>query len=216
MGFCTRARPLQLIVTMSEPRLKKIRRLGTDIPGLTRKRTDRRPYPPGQHGQTRQRRKVSEYRRRLEEKQKVKLNYNLSERQMRRYFRGAAHDDGVTGDALFSALEKRLSNAVFRSGMAVTERSARQLVSHGHILVDGTRVDRPGYSLSVGQTVELAHKMRENVQVLESVQRPPQVQLPSYITRTDEGFLFRIQSEPLRADVPFIVDDRAIIEFYAR
>lgn len=201
---------------MPEPRLKKIRRLGTDIPGLTRKRTDRRPYPPGQHGQTRQRRKISEYRRRLEEKQKVKLNYNLSERQMRRCFRKAAHSDGVTGDALFMMLEKRLSNAVFRSGMAVTERAARQLVSHGHVLVDGRRVDRPSYLLSVGQTVELAEKMRANVQVLESVQRPPQVQLPSYIARTDEGFWFRIQSEPVRDDVPFIVDDRAIIEFYAR
>lgn len=201
---------------MSEPRLKKIRRLGTDIPGLTRKRTDKRPYPPGQHGQTRTRRKISEYRRRLEEKQKVKLNYNLSERQMRRYFADAAHSGGVTGDELVRALEKRLSNAVFRSGMAVTERAARQLVSHGHILVDSSRVDRPSYCLSVGQTVELAQKMRENVQVLESLQRPPQVKLPSYITRTDEGFLFRIQSEPVRDDVPFIVDDRAIIEFYAR
>ncbi len=200
---------------MSEPRLKKIRRLGTDIPGLTRKRADKRPYPPGQHGQN-QRRKKSEYRRRLEEKQKVRLNYGLSESQLRRYFANASRIEGVTGENLFAALELRLSNVVFRSGMAPTGPAARQLVSHGHVYVNGKRVDRPGYPCKVGDVIELSEKLRGNNDVETSTERGPMVTLPSYLSRSDDGFLCRVTTQPLRTDVPFIVDDRAIVEFYAR
>lgn len=200
---------------MSEPRLKQIRRFGTDIPGLTRKRADRRPYPPGQHGQAR-RRKQSEYARRLLEKQKVKANYGLSERQMRKYFRQAAHDRGVTGDVLFALLERRLANVVFRAGMAPTGPAARQLVSHGHIRVDGKRIDRASYSVQVHETIELSLKIRENVHILDTLARRPSVAIPTYLSRETDGFVARMISDPIRADVPFIVDDRAIIEFYAR
>lgn len=203
-------------MTLPGPRLKKIRRLGTPLPGLTRKRADRNDYPPGEHGPRNSRRKISEYRRRLEEKQKVKLNYGLSERQMRRYFRNAARGRGVTGDLLFAALERRLMNVVFRAGMAPTGPAARQLVSHGHIHVDGRRIDRPSYPVEIGQVITLSPKMRQNVHVLEAIERGPEVQLPSYLVRTDDGLLCRVVATPLRADVPIIVDDRAIVEFYAR
>lgn len=201
---------------MPEPRLKKIRALGTPLPGLTRKRSDRKPYPPGQHGPHGQRRRSSEYKKRLEEKQKVKLNYGLSERQMRRYFYRASRGRGVTGDILFASLERRLANVVFRSGMAPTGPAARQLVSHGHVYVDGRRVDRPGYAVSIGQVITLSEKLAQNPHVLTAVERGPQVALPSYLIVSNDGLLCRMTAEPHRSDVPFIVDDRAIVEFYAR
>ena len=107
------------------PRLKIVRRFQQDLPGLTRKTAERRPYPPGQHGVNIRRRKISDYGLRLEEKQKVRLNYGVSEKQMRRYFREAAAAKGDTGLNLLKRLELRLDNVVFRAGFAPTIPSAR-------------------------------------------------------------------------------------------
>ncbi len=202
------------------PRLKIVRRLGVQLPGLTRKDAEARPYPPGQHGPATsgRRRKTSEYRRLLEEKQKVRFNYGITEAQIRRYLERAQRMPGKTGENLLSLIERRLDNVVFRLGFAPTIPAARQLVSHGHVRVNGLRVDRPAYSVSPGDAVSLPPgKVRERPQVVEAIQRGPQVRLPGYLALDpDDKYTGRVIATPQRADVPFPVAESAIVEFYAR
>lgn len=201
----------------SGPRLKIVRRLGTMLPGLTRKEADRKPYAPGQHGQSRARRRTSDYRRRLEEKQKVRFYYGVTENQLRRAFAHAAREPGVTGDALLARLERRLDNVVFRLGFAPTIPAARQLVSHGHVKVNGKRVNRSAFLVDPGETIALGARAREMPSVVESVDHGPQVRMPSYLAlEPDDPFVGRVIGTPARGDVPFIVDQAAIVEFYAR
>ena len=126
------------------PRLKKCRALDVDLPGLTRKRR-KRTYRPGQHGPG-FRRKVSDYGRRLMEKQKIRFNYGLGERQLRRLVSDARRSQLSTGDKLMELLERRLDNVVFRAGFTPTIPAARQLVNHGHILVNGRKASIPSFS----------------------------------------------------------------------
>src|SRR5689334_23908358 len=168
------------------PRLKVLRRLGVQLPGLTRKDTGRRPHPPGQHGLPaaggRGRRKTSEYRRLLEEKQKVRFNYGITEAQLRKYLERAQRMPGKTGENLLALIERRLDNTVFRLGFAPTIPAARQLVSHGHVRVNGKKVDRASFLVEVGETISLPEgKIRERAGVLESVTRGPQVRIPGYL-----------------------------------
>jgi small subunit ribosomal protein S4 len=203
----------------SRPRLKIIRRFGIQLPGLTRKSAEKKPYPPGQHGQsTNKRRKTSEYRRLLEEKQKVRFNYGVSEGQLRRYMGIARKMPGKTGDNLLAVLERRLDNVVFRMGFAPTIPAARQLVSHGNVRVNGKRNDRPSYLAESGDEVSLAPgKTRERVGVLEMVEKGPQLRLPSYVAMDPaDKFAGRVIGTPMRQDVPFPVNGQSIVEFYAR
>jgi small subunit ribosomal protein S4 len=200
------------------PRLKIVRRLGIQLPGLTAKDAERRPYPPGQHGlATGRRRKISLFRKRLEAKQAVRYHYGVSEAQLRRTFLAASTQPGRTADALFSLLESRLDNVVFRLGIARTIPAARQLVVHGHIRINGLRVDRPGFRVRVGQTVSLDQRLAENVHIQMQWSRGPMVALPAWLaidpTQIATG---RMLSTPTRASVPFAVDDAAIVEYYAR
>ncbi|HSU14792.1 30S ribosomal protein S4 [Longimicrobium sp.] len=210
------------MVAKRGPRLKAIRRLGTPLPGLTRKNAEKKPYPPGQHGPTgggsgRGRRKQSEYGRQLLEKQKLRLNYGISERQMRNYMAMANKQGGKTGEALLALLERRLDNVVFRLGLAATIPAARQLVAHGHIRVDGRRVDRPAFLVNVGQHISVSDRARKMVEVASSVEHGPQVRLPGYLAIDPTDKLGgRMISLPMRSDVPLIVDDAAVVEFYAR
>lgn len=199
------------------PRLKVIRRLGTPLPGLTQKDADRKAYPPGEHGVGRRRRRKTEYRERLEEKQKVRFNYGVSEAQLRRYFEKAKGREGPTGAAFLELLERRLDNVVFRLGFARTIPAARQLVVHGHVRVNGTRVDRPGYSVRIGDQIGLAERARRNAHVRESVQSGPRVRLPSYLDLDpDDPYEGRVVNTPDRSDVPVLVEESDIVEFYAR
>lgn len=201
---------------MKGPRLKKIRRLGTPLPGLTRK-TVENTHPPGQHGANPKRRKRSRYALQLDEKQKVRWHYGVSESQLRNAFRSASREAGATGENLLARLERRLDNVVFRLGFAPTIPAARQLVVHGHVRVDGRRVDRPSYRVDVGSEIELAEKARRIPDVQAAVEHGPQVRLPSYLA-TDPGDKFsgRVIAQPTRADVPLVLDETAIVEFYAR
>lgn len=203
----------------SRPRLKIIRRFGIQLPGLTRKSAEKKPYPPGQHGQsTAKRRKTSEYRRLLEEKQKVRFNYGVSEGQLRRYMGIARKMPGKTGDNLLAVLERRLDNVVFRMGFAPTIPAARQLVSHGNVRVNGKRNDRPSYLAESGDEISMATgKTRERVQLIENVERGPQLRLPSYIAMDPaDKFAGRVIGTPMRQDVPFPINGQSIVEFYAR
>lgn len=198
------------------PRLKAIRRLGTPLPGLTRKSAEKRPHPPGQHGLGKRRTTKSDYRRRLEEKQKLRFHYGITERQLQNYFAAAARARGVTGDVLLGMLERRLDNVVFRLGFAPTIPGARQLVTHGHVLVNGRRVDRAAAQVERGDEVAMAERGRGIPGVAASVENGPQVTLPGYLERGADGFTGRVTGDVSRQDIPFLVDDTAIVEFYAR
>ena len=203
----------------SRPRLKIIRRFGVQLPGLTRKSADKKPYPPGQHGQSAtKRRKTSEFRKLLEEKQKVRFNYGVTEGQLRRYLGLARKMAGRTGDNLLAVLERRLDNVVFRMGFAPTIPAARQLVSHGNIRVNGKKVDRPSYLAESGDEIAVAPgKTRERAQLMENVERGPQLRLPSYIALDpSDKFSGRVIGTPMKSDVPFPVNGSALVEFYAR
>ena len=199
------------------PRVRIVRRLGTQLPGLTSKTADRRPLPPGDHGAKATRRRTSALKRRLDEKQKVRFNYCVTERQMERYLEAARALPGNTGESLLMLLERRLDNAVFRLGFARTIPAARQLVSHGHIRVGDQRVDRPGYLVDAGETISLDPRARENESLLAVAERGPALRLPSYLQRDpDDVCSGRVMARPARADVPFAVTEALIIEFYAR
>jgi len=202
------------------PRLKILRRFGVQLPGLTRKTADDRPYPPGQHGPAAggRRRKVSEYRKLLEEKQKVRFNYGVTESQLRRLLEVARKMPGRTGDNLLALLERRLDNVVFRLGFAPTIPAARQLVAHGNIRVNGKKVDRASYLVKSGEMISLPEgKVRERASILENVERGPQLKLPSYLAiDPSDKFSGRVIGTPMRADTPFPVNEGAIVEFYAR
>ncbi|MEK7402737.1 MAG: 30S ribosomal protein S4 [Gemmatimonadota bacterium] len=203
----------------SRPRLKIIRRFGVQLPGLTRKSSDKKPYPPGQHGQSKTgRRKTSEFRRLLEEKQKVRFNYGVTETQLRRYLGLARKMPGRTGDNLIGVLERRLDNIVFRLGFAPTIPGARQLVSHGNIRVNGKKVDRPGYLAESGDVVAVAPgKTRERAQLMADVERGPQLRLPSYLAIDPaDKYSGRVIGSPMKGDIPFPVNTAALVEFYAR
>lgn len=201
---------------MQRARLKIVRRLGTALPGLTRKDVTWKAYPPGAAGRM-QRRRSSGYRLRLEEKQKVRWHYGISERQLRNLFERAAGEPGATGAVLLSLLERRLDNVVFRLGFAPTIPAARQLVGHGHVLVNGTRVDRAGFRVAAGDEIALSGRARRIPDVVVATARGPEIRLPDgLVIDPDDPFRGRMVALPARADVPFIVDETAIVEFYAR
>lgn len=199
------------------PRLKRIRRLGTPLPGLTRKAPEWKTYPPGAHGPTGKRRRPSDYRTGLDEKQKLRWNYGVSERQLRTYFAQASRSGGVTGETLLALLERRLDNVVFRLGFAPTIPAARQLVAHGHIRVNGARVDRAGFLVQPGHEVSVSERGRAIGDVMQAVEKGPEVRLPGFLA-LDPGDKFkgRVVATPMRSDIPFVVDEAAIVEFYAR
>jgi small subunit ribosomal protein S4 len=196
-------------------RLKVIRRLGTPLPGLTRKISDRRPYPPGVHG-AKSRVRKSEYRRQLEEKQKVRLHYGVSETQLRRYLAKTTGEDAQQGGTRLALLERRLDNVVFRLGWAPTIPAARQIVVHGHVRVNGRRVDRPSYLVKIGNELELSTRARRMPAVIAAVESGPEVAPPGYLKRESDPYAGRVFGLPLRADIPFEMEEMAVIEFYAR
>ena len=176
---------------------------------------EKRPNPPGQHGARARRAKVGAYGSRLTEKQKLRAFYGVAERQMRRYVAEATRRQGPTGTNLLQILETRLDALVYRLGLAPTIWSARQVVGHGHVLVDGKRVDIPSYQVRPGQTIKLTERMQRSRQVAVWTERggilpPPYLELDR---DTMTGKLVRL---PERDEIPVPVDDRLIVEFYSR
>lgn len=201
---------------MNRPRLKIVRRLGTPLPGLTRKEVRWKTYPPGAHGPA-SRRRIGGYRERLEEKQKVRWHYGITERQLRKTFERATAEPGATGENLLVLLERRLDNVVFRLGFAPTIPAARQLVGHGHVRVNGVRVDRAGYLVSQGDSIALSERSRQIPAVYTAVERGPELRLPSFLVLdAQDRYRGAVTGQPSGADVPFPVQVSAIVEFYAR
>ena len=174
----------------------------------------KRPYAPGQHGQRRA--KLSEYGSQLREKQKAKFMYGVSEKQFRRLFAEAARREGNTGAILVQLLEQRLDNVVYRMGFATTRRFARQLVTHGHILVDGKRVDIPSYSVRAGQKIEVIEKSKNNPQISRALDLTAQTGIVAWVDVEKEkryGIFSRI---PEREEVVIPVEERFIVELYSK
>jgi small subunit ribosomal protein S4 len=202
------------------PREKLERRLGVDL-GLKGERRlsgksalERRPYAPGQHGQRRT--KISEYGLQLREKQKAKFMYGVSEKQFRTLFKEANRREGNTGELLIQLLEQRLDNVVYRMGFATTRAFARQLVNHGHILVDGRRVDIPSYRVKPGQKIEIREKSKNNPQIQRSIELTNQTGIVEWVD-VDKDKLFGIFTRiPNREEVSIPVEERLIVELYSK
>lgn len=198
------------------PRLKIIRHLGAQLPGLMRTDPElRRAYPPGQHGPNK-RKKTSDYGLRLNEKQKLRFHYGVSEKQLRRYVDKAFSSKENSGVVLLSLLERRLDNVVFRAGYAPSMAAARQMVSHGHINVNGHRTDIPSYAVRVGDVVVIREKSGMKDRAVEATKDPNNLKLPEYLERADDTFAsVRVKAMPSRDDVPVIVEPQLIVEYYS-
>ncbi|MBZ0275510.1 MAG: 30S ribosomal protein S4 [Anaerolineae bacterium] len=177
---------------------------------------EKRAYPPGDHGKEKQFRsgRRSDYGLQLNEKQKLSFIYNIRERQMRRYFLKARQQSGNTGANLLVLLERRLDNLVYRAGFAATIWAARQLVSHGHILVNGKRLNIPSYSVNVGEVVSVSEKMRKNVHIVESLESTPYS--PQFITVDNPSVSATLTRIPERGEIQVPVDEQLIVEYYTR
>lgn len=199
------------------PKAKEMRRFGmamTNSPKYV-KILKRHPNPPGQAPQGNRRRpKQSEYAKRLIEKQKLRYIYNVLEKQMYNYMKEAVARPGNSGTTLLQLLECRLDNVVHRLGFSTTIWGARQFVNHGHVQVNGKKVDIPSYRVQSGDTISLAPKMRENPIVLDALDQHASV--PSYLTFDRNAMSGRLVSIPERADIPVLVDERLIVEHYSR
>ncbi|MCC6622080.1 MAG: 30S ribosomal protein S4 [Deltaproteobacteria bacterium] len=197
------------------PRLKKMRALGLDLPGLSRKSIERRPYPPGQHG-PKARRKLSDFGKQLIEKQKLRLNYGLGERQMRRYMIEARRSKTASGDKLVELLERRLDNVVFRAGFAPTIPAARQLVAHGHLTVNGRSVDVPSFQVKAGDTVAIRARKKGELKVVAESLEGQSISRPDWLDVSREQKIAKIRDLPTRESVPFQVDLQQVVEYYAK
>jgi small subunit ribosomal protein S4 len=196
------------------------RRLGVDL-GLKGERRlagksalEKRPYAPGQHGQRRT--KISEYGLQLREKQKAKFMYGISEKQFRSLFVEANRREGNTGSLLIELLEKRLDNVVYRMGFATTRAFARQLVNHGHILVDGKRVSIPSYSVKAGQKIEIREKSKTNSQILRAIELTNQTGIVEWVDVDKEKLFGMFTRVPERDEVNIPVEERLIVELYSK
>jgi small subunit ribosomal protein S4 len=178
---------------------------------------EKRPYPPGDHGKEKQYRsgRRSDYGTQLEEKQKLSFIYNIRERQMRRYYLRAARTKGATGATMLILLERRLDNLVYRAGFAATIWAARQLVTHGHVLVNGKRLNLPSYSVRPGETIAVTEKMRKNVHVIESLESAGNT-APQYITVDPANFSATLNRVPDRKEIPVPINEQLVVEFYNR
>ena len=175
---------------------------------------EKRPFPPGQHGQRRT--KISEYGLQLREKQKAKYLYGVSEKKFRSYFKEASRRDGNTGENLIALLEQRLDNIVYRMGFATTRAFARQITTHGHILVDGKKLNIPSYSVKIGQKIEVKEKFKSNNQVQRSLDLTNQTGMVDWIDVEKDKVFGVFTRIPTRQEVVIPVEERLIVELYSK
>ncbi|MDP9298722.1 MAG: 30S ribosomal protein S4 [Actinomycetota bacterium] len=195
------------------PKHRTCRRVGAALCGRPNCPSNKRPYPPGQHGRGRKR--ISEYQTRLLEKQKLRAIYGVGEAQMRRYYERATRRREVTGEEMIRLLETRLDTVVLRLGFALTTRQARQLVSHGHVSLDGKRIDVPSARVKPGQVIEIGDKAKNFVSVREALEITPDP--PGYLYRNKDQLQGTLSREPDRTEIPLPVpiEERLIVEFYS-
>ncbi|WP_042437894.1 30S ribosomal protein S4 [Sanguibacter keddieii] len=205
-------------VTRSRRQVRLSRALGIALTPKAVKHFEKRPYPPGEHGRAR-RRTESDYAVRLREKQRLRAQYGLREKQMARAFEEARKAPGLTGEALVELLEVRLDALVLRAGFARTTLQARQAVVHRHILVDGKIVDRPSFKVKPGQTVQVKPKSQSMTpfQVAAAgAHRDVLPAVPGYLTVSLEKLSFVLSRSPKRAEVPVTCEVQLVVEHYSR
>ena len=196
------------------PKVKVMRALGVNLPGLSAKNLERRPYPPGQHGNNRRRGKKSEYAVQLLEKQKAKYTYGILERQFRNIFEKASGSKGVTGEVLLQLCESRLDNVVFRLGIAPSRNAARQLVSHRHITVNGEIVNIPSFSLNPGDTIGVREKSKSLQSISSSLEANDSIY--EWMTWNDSTYEGNFVSIPQRNQIPENIKEQLIVELYSK
>ncbi len=178
---------------------------------------ERRPYPPGMHGpEARFQRRQSDYALQLREKQKVKRIYGVMERQFRRYFEEASRRKGVTGAMLLTILETRLDNVVYRLGFADSRAQARQLVRHGHIEVNGRKVNIPSYRVKPGDIIKVRERSRKNAFFRERAELLPEKQVPDWLELDPVNMAGRVLTLPQRHHIDIPINEQLIVEFYSR
>ncbi|HSX58307.1 MAG TPA: 30S ribosomal protein S4 [Candidatus Saccharimonadales bacterium] len=203
------------------PKFRLDRREGTNLQ-LKGKRSASQKHPlnkkgavpPGQHGQKGTGRKTSDYGTQLREKQKVKRMYGILERQFRRYYEKASKKKGATGEALLQLLEARLDNIVYRLGFAASRAQARQLTSHGHVLVNGKKVNIPSYSVQTGDVISLKDKANNFLLVKEASAEIDKDKLPEWLEK--KALVGKLNRLPAREEIAAEINEQAIVEFYSR
>lgn len=200
------------------PKGKLVRRFGENIfenPKYDRL-LERKAHPPGQHGDQQKRRKISDYARQLNEKQKLKVSYGLLEKQFRRTFNEASRRKGVTGENLLQLLETRLDNAVYRAGFAVTRTQSRQLVSHGHVQVNGRRVDVPSCQLRPGDVISVDAREKSRQLISRNLQNNPNFKRPDWVKTDSEALTASVLHLPNGGDINSQVNLQLIVELYSK
>jgi small subunit ribosomal protein S4 len=202
-------------VNNSRPKAKLSRALGIPLTPKSVKYFEARPYPPGVHG--RGRKQTSDYKTRLLEKQRLRAQYDISETQLRRAFENAHAHTGKTGEVLIADLETRLDALVLRAGLARTIYQARQMVTHQHLEVNGSRVDRPSYRVQPGDVVAVAERSRnkKNFLVAAAGANAAEV-IPPYLQVNHGDLKFRLERAPIRSEIPVICDEQLVVEYYSR
>lgn len=195
------------------PKAKKSRRLGVAISPKSQKYLETRGFPPGQHGKGRRPSKLSDYGRQLMEKQRIRFQYNMSEKQLRLAYERAARSQDPTPDVLIQLLETRLDAVVLRAGFARSIFAARQYVNHGHFLVNGKKVDIPSYQVKVGDVISVREKSKgldcfKNALALST-------KVP-YVVTDEADMSCRLTHVPSREDIPVVGDVSTVVEFYSR
>lgn len=196
------------------PRLKVMRALGIGLPGLSRKTIEARPTPPGQHGNKASRKRRSDFGVKLLEKQKIRFNYGLTETQMRKLILDARKGKEPTGERLLQLLERRMDNVVFRAGFAPTVIAARQLVSHGHLMLNGKPANIPSIRLNVGDEITIKAKSKNIPMVVETIKQPS-LERPEWLAWEADKQVAKVAHLPAMTDVPFPVDVQLVVEYYA-
>jgi len=195
------------------PKCKACRRARTQLCQKKRCAVERRPYPPGEHGRGRVR--ESDYQIQLREKQKLRTMYGVLEKQFRRYYEEAARRPGITGEHILQMLELRLDNVVWRSGMAASRPQARQLVNHGHFLVNGKKVDIPSYQVRPGDVITVKERSRELIVILHSIDTQDRV-VPDWMSVNPDERQISINDRPHRDQIDTDINEQLIVELYSK
>jgi small subunit ribosomal protein S4 len=192
-----------------QPVLKRCRALGIEPSVMGYNKSSNRNPKPGK-------KKMSEYGMQLNEKQKVKFIYGVLEKQFRKYFAMAEKRQGITGEMLLQILETRLDNVVYRLALANTRRESRQMVNHGHILVNGNKVDIPSYLVKPGDVISVKEKSRGSVRIKEIVETNAARVIPSWLEMDRDNYTGKVVRMPVREDIDFEVEEHLIVELYSK
>lgn len=195
------------------PKVKLSRKIGVNITPKAGKYATKKPYPPGQHGPNKRRGKQSDFGKQLLEKQRLRLQYNVSEKQMSNYYAKAAKMTGNTADFLVQLLETRLDTVLFRAGIARSLYQAKQLISHGHVKVNGKKVNISSFQMKTNDTITLKEKSRNLSDVQDNIRN---TNAPAYIEVSKVDFSAKLLYVPAVAEIPVQSETSLVVEFYSR